>query len=50
MIDKYDIKKLEYFVYLAKAYGTDVIKITAGDEPSTWVIKVSEEFLLSKEA
>jgi len=39
MIDKYDIAILEAWLILAKAHGTDAIKIVAGEEPGTWIVR-----------
>ena len=38
-VDKWDIEKLEWFLSMAKRFGTDVIKITGGEDINTWVIK-----------
>lgn len=40
MIDKWDIAKLKEWLKLAQTKGTDAIKIVAGDEPQSYVVKI----------
>jgi len=39
VIDQYDIDKIKSWLHLAQTEGTDRIKIVAGDEPNTWIVR-----------
>ena len=42
MIDKWDIQKFKWFLFLARRYGTGRITVVAGDELNTWVVRVED--------
>lgn len=42
MIDQYDIKVLQRWLYLAQRYGTDAIKIVAGDAFGEYKVTVDD--------
>lgn len=43
MIDKWDVEILERWLKLAKTEGTDRIKIVAGPEMNSWIVRVFDK-------
>lgn len=43
MIDRWDVKRLEGWLKLARTEGTSVIRIVSGDKPNTWLVSIEKE-------